>query len=580
MAVDIVAQRRYVTLYRNFSAVDVGGAAQVTEPEIYRSPLPAPATGPPPVVAALRHAAADPDRPAVVDGATGQRLSRAELADRSAAMAAGLAGRGVGRGDLVAVALPNLGVWPVVAMGVWRAGAAVVPVSTRWTAEETARVLALVRPRMAIASEASLPPLRGALAAAGSDAEVVVHGEAEGVTPLQRLLAAGAGDRFAEPRLAPGDLAVVPFSSGTGGLAKGVRLTHGNLAASSAQVATSLGYGAGSVALSAVPFFHVMGLGLSLCVPLSVGARIVTFPLPDTGRILEAVAEHRVTHATVPLPMFTELADDPRAERLDASRLELLATAGAHVPAAVELRAGERLRCLARQGYGMTEATTMISGPMGLGRPGEPGTVGWLAAGTEARLVDPEDGRDLPPGQPGELWVRGPQVMAGYHDDPDATAATITADGWLRTGDLVTIRDDGQLVVQDRLKELIKVDGAQVPPAELELVLREHPSVRDAAVVGRPDAEAGEVPVAHVVLAGPATPEELAAFVAPRVAAHKRLRGVRLVDDLPRMPSGKLLRRTLRDRERALPGPPAAGRPAAGVTPEGSPPPAAPTRRG
>jgi hypothetical protein len=279
MAVDIVAQRRYVTPYRNFSA-DVGGAAQVTEPEIYRSPLPAPATGPPPVVAALRHAAADPDRPAVVDGATGQRLSRAELAERSAAMAAGLAGRGVGRGDLVAVALPNLGVWPVVAMGVWRAGAAVVPVSTRWTAEETARVLALVRPRMAIASEASLPPLRGALEAAGSDAEVVVHGEAEGVTPLQRLLAAGAGDRFAEPRLAPGDLAVVPFSSGTGGLAKGVRLTHGNLAASSAQVATSLGYGAGSVALSAVPFFHVMGLGLSLCVPLSLGARIVTSRSP------------------------------------------------------------------------------------------------------------------------------------------------------------------------------------------------------------------------------------------------------------------------------------------------------------
>jgi acyl-CoA synthetase (AMP-forming)/AMP-acid ligase II len=285
------------------------------------------------VVAALRHAAADPDRPAVVDGATGQRLSRAELAERSAAMAAGLAGRGVGRGDLVAVALPNLGVWPVVAMGVWRAGAAVVPVSTRWTAEETARVLALVRPRMAIASEASLPPLRGALEAAGSDAEVVVHGEAEGVTPLQRLLAAGAGDRFAEPRLAPGDLAVVPFSSGTGGLAKGVRLTHGNLAASSAQVATSLGYGAGSVALSAVPFFHVMGLGLSPCVPLSLGARIVTFPLPDTGRILEAVAEHRVTHATVPLPMFAELADDPRAERLDASRLELLATAGGDVRA-------------------------------------------------------------------------------------------------------------------------------------------------------------------------------------------------------------------------------------------------------
>jgi acyl-CoA synthetase (AMP-forming)/AMP-acid ligase II len=547
-----------------------GGVAQVTETRIFRSPLPPPPTGPPPVVAALRHAASDPGRPAVVDAATGERLSRAGLAERSAALAAGLAGRGVGRGDLVAVALPNLAWWPVVAMGVWRAGAAVVPLSTRWTPEEAARVLALVRPRMAVASEPSVPLLRGAAQAAGGDTEVVVHGTAQGATPLRRLLADRAGDPFAEPRVGAGDLAVVPFSSGTGGLPKGVRLTQGNLAASSAQVAASLAYGPGSVALSAVPFFHVMGLGLSLCVPLSVGARIVTFPLPDTEGVLEAIAGHHVTHATVPLPMFAAIASGPRAGRHDLSRLELLATAGAHLPAAVEVRAGERLRCLARQGYGMTEATTMISGPMGPGRPGEPGTVGWLAAGTEARLVDPDSGRDLPPGRPGELWVRGPQVMAGYHDDPEATAATITADGWLRTGDLVAIRDDGQLVVQDRLKEMIKVHGAQVPPAELELVLREHPSVRDAAVVGRPHAEAGEVPVAYVVLAGPATPEELVAFAAPRVAAHKRLHGVRVVEQLPRMPSGKLLRRTLRDRERAT----------AGVTPEGSPLPAAPMPRG
>jgi acyl-CoA synthetase (AMP-forming)/AMP-acid ligase II len=192
----------------------------------------------------------------------------------------------------------------------------------------------------------------------------------------------------------------------------------------------------------------------------------------------------------------------------------------------------------------------MISGPMGLDRPGEPGTVGWLAAGTEARVVDPDSGRDVPPGRPGELWVRGPQVMPGYVGDPDATAATITGDGWLRTGDLVTIRDDGQLVVNDRLKELLKVDGVQVPPAELELLLREHPAVRDAAVVGRPHPRTGEVPVAYVVLAGPATPDELASFVASRVAPHKRLHDVRIVDELPRMPAGKLLRRALRDRER------------------------------
>jgi acyl-CoA synthetase (AMP-forming)/AMP-acid ligase II len=525
-------------------------------PPIFRSSLPPPPLEPPPVLQALRHAAADPDRPAVVDGATGTRVSRVELAERSAALAAGLTGRGIGRGDLVAVAMPNTAWWPVVAAGIWRAGAEVVPLGLRWTAEETRRVLARVRPRLAVAAGPAVALVRDALEAAGVAPEVIAPGRVERATSLERLLEDGAGDPFAEPHLGPGDLAVVPFSSGTGGLPKGVRLTHGNLAASSAQVATSLGFDAGTVALAAVPFSHVMGLGLSLCVPLRVGAPIVTLPVPDGGRLLGLVAAHRVTHATVPLPIFTELAGDQRVEGHDISSLELLATAGAHVPAAVEVAASERLGTLARQGYGMTEATTMISGPAGLGRPGEPGTVGWLAAGTEARLADPGTGRDVPPGQPGELWVRGPQVMEGYHDDPEATAATITADGWLRTGDLVAIRDDGQLVVLDRLKELLKVDGAQVPPAELELVLREHPAVRDAAVVGRPHPRAGEVPVAYVVLAGPATPEELISFAAPRLSAHKQLRDVRVIAQLPRLPSGKLQRGALRDRERR-----AAGRP-------------------
>jgi acyl-CoA synthetase (AMP-forming)/AMP-acid ligase II len=527
----------------------------VLHPPIFRSSLPSPPPGPSPVLQALRHAAADPDRPAVVDGATGTRVSRAELAERSAALAAGLTERGIGRGDLVAVAMPNTAWWPVVAAGIWRAGAAVVPLGLRWTADETRRVLARVRPRLAVAAGPAVALVRDALEAVGVAPEVVAPGHVEQATSLERLLERG-GDPFAEPHLAPGDLAVVPFSSGTGGLPKGVRLTHGNLAASSAQVATSLGFDAGTVALAAVPFSHVMGLGLSLCVPLRVGAPIVTLPVPDSGRVLELIATHRVTHATVPLPVFAELAGDQRVDGHDTSSLRLLATAGAHVPAAVELAASRRLGTLARQGYGMTEATTMISGPAGLGRPGEPGTVGWLAAGTEARLVGPDTGRDVPPGQPGELWVRGPQVMEGYHGDPQATAATITADGWLRTGDLVAIHDDGQLVVLDRLKELLKVDGAQVPPAELELVLREHPAVRDAAVVGRPHPRAGEVPVAYVVLAGPATPQELLSFAAPRLSAHKRLRDVRVVDRLPRLPSGKLQRGALRDRERRAAGQP------------------------
>jgi acyl-CoA synthetase (AMP-forming)/AMP-acid ligase II len=213
----------------------------VLQAAAFRSSLPPPQIQPSPVLSALRRAAADPDRPAVIDGASGEGCSRGELAAQSAALASALAERGVGRGDLVAVALPNTARWPVIALGIWRAGAAVAPFGLRWTAEETRRALARVRPRVAVTAGPSVSLLREAGVEAGIDLEVVAHGQVEGATPLEALLEAGGMEAFAEPRLAPTDLAVVPFSSGTGGLPKGVRLTHANLAASSAQVAASLG---------------------------------------------------------------------------------------------------------------------------------------------------------------------------------------------------------------------------------------------------------------------------------------------------------------------------------------------------
>jgi acyl-CoA synthetase (AMP-forming)/AMP-acid ligase II len=179
------------------------------------------------------------------------------------------------------------------------------------------------------------------------------------------------------------------------------------------------------------------------------------------------------------------------------------------------------------------------------------GSVGQLVPNTEARIVDPDSGADLGPGRTGELWVRGPQVMRGYRDRPEATAQTVDAGGWLHTGDICYLDEDGYLYVVDRLKELIKYKGYQVAPAELEHLLLTHPAVADAAVVPRPDPEAGEVPVAHVVLRSPATAEELLAYVAERVAPYKKLRAVRFTDQVPRSASGKLLRRVLVEAERA-----------------------------
>jgi acyl-CoA synthetase (AMP-forming)/AMP-acid ligase II len=523
----------------------------ITAP-IHRSPLPAPPIEPSVAVAALRHAAAEPAALAVVDGATGATLTRGELAARSAALAAGLRERGIGPGDLVAVTMPNLAWWPVVALGVWRAGAAISPLSPLWTAGESARVLARAVPRLVIGFAPFAAQVRDALGTAGiDDVELAVAGgDAADATPIEALLALDAGDPYAEPDLGPGELAAVPFSSGTGGLPKGVRLTHGNLAAAAEQAISAFrsggAYDERSVVLAAAPFFHSIGLSLMLCAPLRLGATIVTLPLPKAEPLLDLIAAHRVTHVAVPPPLFDALATDPRVAERDLSSLRLVTTGGAHLPGGAEHALSQRLGCLARQGYGMTETTCTISAP--LVGPSTPGTCGWLVPGTEARLVDPESGADAERGAPGELWVRGPQVMQGYHGLPEETAAILTADGWLRTGDLVAIRDDGQLEIRDRLKELIKVKGASVAPAEIELVLRQHPAVRDAGVVGVPDVDRGEAPIAFVVLDEPAAPEALAEFAAARLAGYKRPREIVVLDELPRLATGKLVRRALRER--------------------------------
>ncbi len=523
---------------------------------VHRSPLPAPAGEPAVATAFLRHAAADPGALAVVDGATGETLTRGELAARSAALAAGLRAGGVRPGDLVAVAMPNLAWWPVVALGVWRAGAAVSPLSPLWTADESARVLARAIPRAAIAFAPVAPTVRAALSRAGlHDVDVAaVGGDAADATPLEALLAFDPGDPYAEPGLGPEDLAAVPFSSGTGGLPKGVRITHGNLAAGAAQGATSFcaagGFDERSVVLAGAPFFHAIGLVLMLSAPLSVGASIVTLPRPALEPLLGLAVANHVTHLAVPPPLFDALATDPRVDEHDLGSLRLVISGGAHIAPDVEQAISDRLSCVARQGYGATEATCTISAP--LGRPSTPGTAGWLVPGTEARLIDPATGTDVVPGEPGELWIRGPQVMQGYHDLPRDTAAAITADGWLRTGDVVAIRDDGQLEIRDRLKELIKVKGASVAPAEIELVLRQHPAIRDAGVVGVPDGERGEAPIAFVELDAEAEPDELAEFAAERLAAYKRPREIVVIDEVPRLPTGKILRRVLRERALAL----------------------------
>jgi acyl-CoA synthetase (AMP-forming)/AMP-acid ligase II len=326
-------------------------------------------------------------------------------------------------------------------------------------------------------------------------------------------------------------------------------LTHRNLVANILQSTAQQPVTADDTLVGVLPLFHIYGLTVVMNAVLRNGATLITMPRFDLEGFLGLVEEHRATKAHLVPPIVLALAKSPVVERFDLSSLTLVNSGAAPLSAELQEAAARRIDCPVVQGYGMTE-----SSPVTHATPLDParhrvGSIGPPVPNTECRIVDTMSGDELGAGEEGEVCVRGPQVMRGYLDDPEATAATVDDDGWLHTGDVGRADDDGYVVLVDRVKELIKYKGYQVAPAELEAVLVQHPAVAEAAVVGRPDEEAGEVPKAFVALSGEATEEEIMAFVADRVAPYKRLRALEVVDEIPKSPSGKILRRVLNERE-------------------------------
>ena len=267
---------------------------------------------------------------------------------------------------------------------------------------------------------------------------------------------------------------MLPFSSGTTGVSKGVMLTHRNLVANMEQIRSVHRIGADDVLIGVLPFFHIYGQTVVLNLGLSQGATIVTMARFDMAHFLDLLERHRVTRAHIAPPVVLGLAKVPGVEGRDLA-LRVVISGAAPLDAETAERAGERLGAPIRQGYGMTEASpvTHIAADDEL-EAQDPGAIGPLLSSTEGRLVDPDSGEDTD--GDGELWIRGPQVMRGYLADDAATAATLTDDGWLKTGDVARVEDGGVFRIVDRVKELIKYKGYQVPPAELEALLIGHPA--------------------------------------------------------------------------------------------------------
>lgn len=484
---------------------------------------------------------------AMIDAATGRSLTFAALAEGVAGAASGLAARGVRRGDVVCLQAPNVPEWPVAFHAVLRAGATVMAASPLAPPDELARQLKHTRARALITVPALLDGARAAAVEAGID-EVIVLGEAPGATPFSAL----TGGEPPAPRVDPSaDAAALLWSSGTTGLPKAVELSHRNLVANLVQASAPMGLRPHHRMLGLAPFFHAMGLTPILNLTLSSGAAVVTMARFDLEGMLAAIEQHRITHAIVPPPVGLALSRHPLVERYDLSSLEMLAMGAAPVTAQLERACERRLGCRVGQGYGMTETSAVIAiYPAEAPERAAPGSCGELLGGTDAIVVDPHSGERLAPGSEGEIRVRGPQVMRGYRDNPEATAATLVGD-WLCTGDLGRVSADGVVEVTDRLKELIKYKGHQVAPAQLEALLATHPAVVEAGVVGVPDDEAGELPVAYVVTADEVDPDKLMEWVAERVAPYERIRRLEVVEELPKSPTGKLLRRVLRERQPA-----------------------------
>jgi acyl-CoA synthetase (AMP-forming)/AMP-acid ligase II len=489
------------------------------------------------------------DKPALVDGPSGRTLTYGQLYQGIQSFARGLNQRGFTRGDVFAIYCPNVPEYAIAFYGVAMLGGINTTINPLYTVDELKRQLNDANAKYLLTVPTFLDNAREAASQSGIE-EIFVLGDAEEETSFASLLQTEG--ELPEVTINPQeDLVVLPYSSGTTGLPKGVMLTHYNLIADVTQISELTGMSERDNMIAILPFFHIFGMVALMAYGLLRRTTVVTMPRFDLDQFLQLMQEHKISRAYLVPPVVLALAKHPHVDNYDLSALKVITCGAAPLSKDLTVTCSERLDCTVNQGYGMTEMSpvTNLDGDALVNI--KPGSIGPLIPNTEAMFVDVETGESLKRNQQGEYWVRGPQRMPGYLNNPEATEESIDADGWYHSGDIGYIDDDDHVFIVDRLKELIKYKGMQVAPAELEAVLLSHDGITDAAVIPSPHEEAGEIPKAYVVTNDELSADEIMAFVAAKVAPHKKIRALEFVDEIPKSPSGKILRRVLVERERA-----------------------------
>ncbi|MEJ6392276.1 AMP-binding protein [Gymnodinialimonas sp. 2305UL16-5] len=483
------------------------------------------------------------DKPAIIDGPSGRTLSATEVATAIKRLAGGLTERGILPGGTVAILAPNIPDYPIVFHGVAWGGGTVTTINPTYTAPEVAHQLTDSGATMLVTLSMFADLARTAMEGTACRDLVVIDGNGDGALTLEALM--GAPLEAQAPVDLAEDVLVLPYSSGTTGRPKGVMLTHRNLVANVLQTGAVSTIRPDDTAIAFLPFFHIYGMTVLMNLFLYEQAQLITMPRFDLEMYLTLIQQHRATHLYIVPPVALALAKHPMVDQFDVSSVEEIFSGAAPLGAEIEAAVGTRFNAVSVQGYGMTEMSPVshLTTRSNLRH----GSSGQTAPSTQCRIVDPETFEDLPTGMEGELWVRGPQIMKGYLNNDQATAETIVEGGWLRTGDLAEIDEDGFMFIRDRLKELIKYKGFQVAPAEVEAALCGHEAIADAAVIGRHDAEAGEVPIAFVVASVDVTEAALRAHCEACLAHYKHPVEYRFVEAVPKSASGKILRRELRD---------------------------------